>query len=106
PEVQTKNEMKILRALRKQYLRGVSIGYDYRREDCSVTQDENGKQIVTVKSWILREISITPTPADLSAQVRSRSELWSKRIFAEMHATKIVSMGAFRGAGAPRVTEP
>lgn len=70
PEAKGANGLKILSAIRKGYLRGVSIGYSYRAEDCDVTEDGNGNVHVVARKWTLREISITPTPADLSAAVQ------------------------------------
>lgn len=82
PNAVTPTGMKIADAINKKYVRGVSIGYDYRREDCTFTEDDSGKRNVVVRKWQLREISITPTPADLSAQVTRQRSDWAREAFA------------------------
>lgn len=69
PDAKTETGLKLLDAIRKRYIRGVSIGYDYRNSDCEITKDDMGKKTVTVNRWELREISITPSQADTAAQV-------------------------------------
>lgn len=81
PDAKTSTGMKFGSAILRKFLRGVSIGYDYRREDCTFTE-ENGKRSVVVRKWQLREISITPTPADLSAQVTRQRSDWAREAFA------------------------
>jgi len=89
-EVEIMPKLSALRAISEGILKGVSVGYGYDYRDCESTYqkeestDENGnpvcckKQYVKVKKWTLREISITPTPADLSAQVtRQFPESWT-----------------------------
>lgn len=47
-------------------LRGVSIGYTYDREGARYDEASN---TVTADKWMLREITLTPTPADTRAHV-------------------------------------
>jgi len=47
-------------------LRGVSIGYSYDREGARYDEASN---TVTADRWTLREITLTPTPADTRAHV-------------------------------------
>ncbi len=47
---------------------GVSIGYGYNMADTDWDEDT---RTLRVKRWSLREVSLTPIPADLNAQVRS-----------------------------------
>jgi hypothetical protein len=49
-------------------LRGVSIGYSYASRDCSY---DEATGTLTVNKWRLLEVSLTPTPADTTGQVRS-----------------------------------
>lgn len=60
--------MTASRAVEIGALRGASVGYDYERKDCSF--DEN-TGTVTVNRWRLLELSLTPTPADAAAGIRS-----------------------------------
>lgn len=80
PDATAASGVKILEEVRKGRLRGISIGYDYRNEDCDVVERDDGSVDVTVRKWSLREISITPTPADIGAQiVRSLPESFKRR---------------------------
>lgn len=57
-------------AVQRGYLSGVSIGYSYLAQD--VERRENGNNVeLLVKRWQLREVSLTPVPADVSASVIS-----------------------------------
>lgn len=47
-------------------LRGVSIGYTYNRDGARYDADSD---TVTADKWMLREITLTPTPADTRAHV-------------------------------------
>lgn len=61
--------MTVREAVQCQALRGVSIGYTYdHRRDCDIDEDQ---RLVTVRRWRLLEVSLTPTPADPSAGVRT-----------------------------------
>jgi HK97 family phage prohead protease len=73
-EARASTGIKIWDAIQRKYIRGISIGYTYDYPaDCDVTttQDASGHDFtaVVVRKWQLREISLTPTPADLAAQV-------------------------------------
>ena len=68
PDARTQTGVKILDAVRKGYLRGISIGYRYSDDDVR-TVEEDGKYTVTVKKWRLLEITLTPTQADPAAHV-------------------------------------
>lgn len=76
PEVRGTNGLPLLRAIKQGYIRGVSIGYEYQREACDFSEDEKGKRTVKVNAWTLREISITPTPADVGAAVTRSLPEW------------------------------
>jgi phage head maturation protease len=81
PEAMMSNNVSVLKAVQTGALKGVSVGYDYSLADCDVTyeqkryKDSSGQEqieeypTVSVRKWSLREISLTPTPADLTAQV-------------------------------------
>lgn len=81
PDVKLPGDLNALKAVREGYLKGISIGYEYRYDDCTITYIQNevtdsdgyksvrNKEFCTVNRWILREISFTPTPKDLAAQV-------------------------------------
>jgi hypothetical protein len=60
--------MTVRNAVKKGYLRGVSIGYTYESKDTS--WDETTRTL-TVRKWRLLEASLTPIQADAAAQVRS-----------------------------------
>lgn len=90
PDVEIMPKMGALKAIKAGYVKGVSIGYDYHEEDCEISYEQKemtepdgykwtrNKKICTVNKWTLREISITPTPADLAAQVtRQLPESWT-----------------------------
>ena len=94
PEVTGSNGLKLLRAIRNGYLRGVSIGYEYRREDCTFSEDDSGKRSVVVNRWQLREISITPTPADVAAQVIRQVPEWIRQAsHQKAKTTEVLPMG-------------
>lgn len=76
PDVRGTNGLRVLDAVRNGYLAGVSIGYDYRREDCVIVEDENEKRTINVNRWRLMEISLTPTPADVAASVSRQMPEW------------------------------
>jgi hypothetical protein len=80
PAAEMETKLKYLDAIKKKYLRGVSIGYSYNARDCDISDDQevverDGEKYVktirtvVVRKWILREITVTPTPADLDAGV-------------------------------------
>lgn len=69
PEARAESGIKILEGIRKGWIRGVSIGYQYDMERDAKIVTENEVTTVTVNKWRLREISITPTQADVTAQV-------------------------------------
>ncbi len=77
PAARTNTGLNLLESIRKGYVRGVSIGYQYSESDCTTTKhvrnDDEGYPVieyeVIVNRWQLREISVTPTPADVNAQV-------------------------------------
>ena len=80
PEVVGSNGLKIKEAIEKGYLKGVSIGYDYNRADCTISE-ENDRRMVRVNKWRLMEVSITPLPKDPNASVqRSLAELFEREI--------------------------
>ncbi|HYG78686.1 MAG TPA: HK97 family phage prohead protease [Planctomycetota bacterium] len=83
PDVRGTNGLKLLEAIHKKYLRGVSIGYEYSREHCTFSEDDSGKRTVVVNRWTLREISITPTQADVTATVVRSVPDWAKQAFAK-----------------------
>jgi phage head maturation protease len=62
------SQMPVVRAVEIGALRGASVGYSYDRKDC--TFDE-GTRTVKVSRWRLLELSLTPTPADAAAGIRS-----------------------------------
>lgn len=75
PEARAKDTgMRILEGIRKGWIRGVSIGYQYDMERDAQIVTENDVTTVTVNKWRLREISITPTQADVTAQVTRTQE--------------------------------
>lgn len=74
PQARAESGTSILEGIRKGWIRGVSIGYQYDMDrDADITQGED-KTTVTVRKWRLREISITPTQADVTAQVTRTQE--------------------------------
>lgn len=89
PEARGSNGLRILQAVRKGYLRGVSIGYSYRTDDCDVMEDARGNIAVTARKWTLREISITPTPADLSAGVLREAPEFVRAFKAQTEAARM-----------------
>jgi len=74
PEARAESGIKILEGIRKGWIRGVSIGYQYDMERDAQIVTENEVTTVTVRKWRLREISITPTQADVTAQVTRTQE--------------------------------
>lgn len=60
--------VSVRNAVKNGSLRGVSIGYDYSRDDA--TYDEQTRT-VTVRNWRFLEVTLTPIPADADAGVRS-----------------------------------
>lgn len=74
PEARAESGIKILEGIRKGWIRGVSIGYQYDMERDAQIVTENDVTTVTVRKWRLREISITPTQADVTAQVTRTQE--------------------------------
>lgn len=71
PDARMESGVSVEDAVKSGALRGVSIGYDYRTED---TEWDNTTRTLRVKRWSLREVSLTPIPADSTAQVRSLPE--------------------------------
>ncbi len=77
PDARTQTGVKVLDLIRSGALAGVSIGYRYSDKDA--TYDDESRTI-TVRKWSMREISFTPTQADLDAQtVRSLPEHFTKQ---------------------------
>lgn len=66
------NGMPAPMVVARKALLGVSVGYRYELDDCSVffPESEDELPVVTVRKWSLMEISLTPTPADLGAQIQ------------------------------------
>lgn len=64
------------------YLEGVSIGYSI--EQYEIREDQDGVVTVIATAWTLREISLTPIPADLACGVTARSvedhHAWAQRL--------------------------
>ena len=65
---QMESGMTVKRAVDIGAMRGASVGYTYERKDC---QFNESTRTVTVKKWRLLELSLTPTPADATAGIRS-----------------------------------
>lgn len=61
--------LNVREAVKRQYLKGVSIGYTYNEADATWTE-KDGVRTVTVSRWRLLEITLTPTPADPAAEIR------------------------------------
>ena len=61
--------VSILELVRSGAVEGVSIGYAYNDSDAVY---ENETRTVKVSKWQLREISITPTQADITAKITKR----------------------------------
>jgi HK97 family phage prohead protease len=59
----------LLELVRSGAIEGVSVGYEYAEEDAEYDQQA---RTVTVKRWKLREISLTPTQADVTAKITQR----------------------------------
>ncbi len=68
PDARLQSNVSVRAAVDSGALRGVSIGYGY---DMADTEWDGDQRILRVKRWSLREVSLTPIPADLNAQVRS-----------------------------------
>lgn len=68
PEAETENGARLAKHVERGWLRGVSIGYSYSAADCDL-KVESGRTIVTVRKWMLRELSITPVQLDLACVV-------------------------------------
>lgn len=71
PEARMRSGVTVRAAVDSGALRGVSIGYGYNMAD---TDWDEETRTLRVKRWSLREVSLTPIPADLNAQVRSLPE--------------------------------
>jgi HK97 family phage prohead protease len=84
-------------------LRGVSIGYTYDREGARYDEASN---TVTADKWMLREITLTPTPADTRAHVvRSLPDSFqSKRTTDSVCATETAAPAAIK-KGSPMADE-
>lgn len=65
---QMESGMSVKRAVDIGAMRGASVGYTYERKDCMF---DESTRTVTVCKWRLLELSLTPTPADASACIRS-----------------------------------
>ena len=79
PDARADSGISILKNIRSGAIRGVSIGYAYD-EARDATVSDGDEMLVTVNRWQLREISITPTQADVAAQVlRSLPEVLKVR---------------------------
>lgn len=68
PEARMRSGVSVRDAVKSGALRGVSIGYGYNMADTDWNEET---KTLRVKRWSLREVSLTPIPADLNAQVRS-----------------------------------
>jgi HK97 family phage prohead protease len=68
PDARTVTGVSVLEAIKTKALVGVSIGYTYKDQDCDVDED---RRTVHVRKWRLLEVSVTPTPRDTKAHVRS-----------------------------------
>jgi HK97 family phage prohead protease len=79
PAARTQTGLSVLEAVRKGYLKGISVGYEYQMKDTVRTTDDRNRTILTVNRWSLREISITPIPADVGASVRALPDSDSAR---------------------------
>jgi len=66
--VEMESGMTVKRAIDIGAMRGASVGYSYDRKDCIF---DESTRTVTVKKWRLLELSLTPTPADAAAGIRS-----------------------------------
>lgn len=70
PDARMDSGVTVADAIESGALRGVSIGYNFSEKDTSYDRDT---RTLTVNSWRLLEVSLTPIPADDSAGLRSRS---------------------------------
>lgn len=70
PDARMDSGITVADAIESGALQGVSIGYHYSEKDTSYDRDT---RTLTVNSWRLLEVSLTPIPADDSAGLRSRS---------------------------------
>ncbi len=70
PDARMDSGVSVADAIESGALRGVSIGYHFLESD---TQWDRETRTLTVNSWRLLEVSLTPIPADDSAGLRSRS---------------------------------
>lgn len=68
PDARMESGVSVQDAVDSGALRGVSIGYGYRTED---TEWDPDTRTLRVNRWTMREASLTPIPADSTAQVRS-----------------------------------
>lgn len=68
PDARLATGVSVRDAVKSGALRGVSIGYTYRREDAAYDEES---RTVTVRKWRLLEQSLTPIPRDAGASVRS-----------------------------------
>lgn len=74
PAATASSGINLLRSIKDKHIRGISIGYKYLPKNCVITRSDDGIPLVRVKKWQLREISVTPIPADPDASIRSRME--------------------------------
>lgn len=70
------NGVSLRGAVRDGDIEGISIGYTWRDDDAEFDRKE---QTITVHRWMLREISITPTQADIAAKVTGRARSLADR---------------------------
>ncbi len=66
PDARTATGVKVIDLVRSGALAGVSIGYAYSDKDASYNEDT---RTITARKWAMREISLTPTQADVAAHV-------------------------------------
>jgi HK97 family phage prohead protease len=84
-------------------LRGVSIGYTYDREGARYDEASN---TVTADKWMLREITLTPTPADTRAHVvRSLPESFVPKRTTEIVCASETAAPAAITKGSPMADE-
>ncbi|MFH1605171.1 MAG: HK97 family phage prohead protease, partial [Pseudomonadota bacterium] len=69
PDAKMETGVRVIDAVKRGYLRGVSIGYTYKWSDAKREGDQ--RVTVTVNKWSLREVTLTPIPADTAASVRA-----------------------------------
>ncbi len=71
PEAKLPTGIRVIDAVRSGALRGVSVGFKYRLEDCQVNRET---RTILASKWRMLEDTLTPIPADTGASVRSFSD--------------------------------